>query len=80
MRTGNILANSLHLISKRECIKNLLLCHVTGESLRVTQAFWFLNPQYILRPRLGSECPEGRVRPQLLSVVQVCMQGLAVPK
>lgn len=45
---------------------------MTGQSLRGTQAFWFLNTQYILRPRLGSECPEGCVRPQLLSSTGLC--------
>lgn len=54
------------------------MCHVTGQSLRVTQAFRFLNTQYILRPRLGSECPEGRARLQLFSVAQVYVQGLAI--
>lgn len=81
MRTGNILANSLRLISKRQYIykkKSSIVSYDWTESESHTSIL-VLEHTVHFEARLVSECPEGHVGPQLLSVAQVCMQDLAVP-
>lgn len=78
MRMGDVLVSSLSLMYKRWCIKaSGVTCDWTDSERH--RSILALGTTVVLRPCSGSGCSEGHVRPELVSVTQVCMQDIVLP-